>query len=428
MIEQPHVKWFFLQQFDTELDFTNRIRCSVYSVYACMMWSLYLFSPVFQRQGSEQSHDSLLIINCESGHLDGDLIACARYKVSDERARLSGMNRGLGSTHVLFVIHLPRQSASSSFIGFQGEPWISAHIDELRPRDRNNFDPICAMGRKISQLFLGRSLYLSRKKKLNEKVCSHQGNDIVSSMEAESSSIGEKGVLGFVSEQDTELGAANMQDDDDDDDDEEMATSTEKSDQESDSSELEEAGGTDGDLTVSKVELSVHEDEEEEEKGEEVEEGEGIELTLQEEEEAEEDAAWDERKSEESEEKAASQTSEGMQVDPSPSTLEEAGGADGELSVSMVELSLEEEGEGEGEGGERMDVADQTLQEEKDQEEDEDASWVHDIPPQYLRLHECIQAAVSRHQSSSSVKERATELVGILVDLIPINPKELSKA
>ena len=303
--------------------------------------------------------------------MDGDLIACARYKVSDERARLSGMNRGLGSTHVLFVIHLPRQSASSSFIGFQGEPWISAHIDELRPRDRNNFDPICAMGRKISQLFLGKSLYLSRKKKLNEKVCSHQEKDAVGSMEAESSSIGEKGVLGFVSEQDTELGAANMQDDDDDE--EEMATSTEKRSQESDSSE-------------------------------------------------------DEGMSSSFEEKAASQTSEGMQVDPSPSTLEEAGGADGELSVSMVELSLEEEGKGEGEGGERMDMADQTLQEEKDKEEDEDASWVHDIPPQYLRLHECIQAAVSRHQSSSSVKERATELVGILVDLIPRNPKELSKA
>ncbi len=72
-----------------------------------------------------QSH-SLLIIQCDSGHLNGDLIACARYRVSDIRGKQTDCR-----THVLFIVQLPRKVPSSSFVGFQGNPWICAHVDNL---------------------------------------------------------------------------------------------------------------------------------------------------------------------------------------------------------------------------------------------------------------------------------------------------------
>ena len=88
--------------------------------------------------------------------MDGDLIACARYRIYDERAK-SMMRGGVfkpgGSTHVLFVIYLPQQAVSSSFVGFQGDPWISTHIDDIRPR----YDTITlceAMKMPISHLFI----------------------------------------------------------------------------------------------------------------------------------------------------------------------------------------------------------------------------------------------------------------------------------
>ena len=58
-----------------------------------------------------------------------------------------------GSTHVLFVIHLPQQEIRSSFIGFQGDPWISSHIDDLR-RTSNDSDILNkAMTKTMSSLF-----------------------------------------------------------------------------------------------------------------------------------------------------------------------------------------------------------------------------------------------------------------------------------
>ncbi len=94
----------------------------------------------------------LVIIQCDSGHLNGDLIACARYRIYDLKARI---DEGL-TTHVLFVIHLPQQVASSSFVGFQGDPWISAHIDDLRPPSDNTVAPDKASTMSMGELFMGR--------------------------------------------------------------------------------------------------------------------------------------------------------------------------------------------------------------------------------------------------------------------------------
>ena len=92
----------------------------------------------------------MVIIQCDSGHANGDLIACARNRIYDVRSEKER------DTHVVFVIHLPHQAAnSSSFVGFQGDPWISVHIDDLRPTSDSTIMTYEAMGMAISQLFLG---------------------------------------------------------------------------------------------------------------------------------------------------------------------------------------------------------------------------------------------------------------------------------
>ena len=95
----------------------------------------------------------LVIIQCDSGHMIGDLIACARYRIYDLRAKADQDQ----VTHVLFIIHLPHHVASSSFVGFQGDPWISSHIDDLRQTTDNAVSADEAIGLTISELFLGRS-------------------------------------------------------------------------------------------------------------------------------------------------------------------------------------------------------------------------------------------------------------------------------
>ena len=85
--------------------------------------------------------------------MSGDLIACAKYRIYDKRAE-SGNKREVW-THILFIIHLPRQVVGSAFVGFQGDPWISTHIDDLRPARDSTIALHEAMNVSISQLFYG---------------------------------------------------------------------------------------------------------------------------------------------------------------------------------------------------------------------------------------------------------------------------------
>lgn len=109
-----------------------------------------IIRAVFQRKSKEEC---LIIIQCATGHLYGDLIACARYRVDDEREKAPVE---CGITHVLFVIHLPRQgrvngvTVGSSFVSFQGGKWLSAHVDD------HSESPISlqeALSTPISELF-----------------------------------------------------------------------------------------------------------------------------------------------------------------------------------------------------------------------------------------------------------------------------------
>lgn len=111
---------------------------------------MYACSPTFKREDGDVS-SKLAMIQCDSGHLNADLIACARYRIYDVKARPE--NKGI--THVVFIIHLTHHQEKSLFVGFQGDPWISVHIDDLRPTSECSITPHQAMGSSISQLFLG---------------------------------------------------------------------------------------------------------------------------------------------------------------------------------------------------------------------------------------------------------------------------------
>ena len=96
----------------------------LYISYIC------IYRSIFQRKSTD---DHLLIVQCDSGHQHIDLIACARYRVLDEAVHAVHLNR---TTHIVFIIGLPRISGGTVFVGFQGGKWESYHMDSLiSPKD-----------------------------------------------------------------------------------------------------------------------------------------------------------------------------------------------------------------------------------------------------------------------------------------------------
>ena len=105
------------------------------------------------------------------GYIADDLIACARNRVYDMRAKAARESKShknldpndehteaedvVFGTHVLFIVYLPVQTLHSSLVGFQGDPWISAHIDEIRPSSESILTLDIAQGVSISKHFYG---------------------------------------------------------------------------------------------------------------------------------------------------------------------------------------------------------------------------------------------------------------------------------
>ncbi len=124
-----------------------------------LLHMLLLGRPVFQMNPGDTGNH-LLIIQCDSGYVDSDLIACARYRIYDQRAKKNkkGITPGTeGVTHVLFIIHMPRYTATSSSVGYWGDPWISAHIDDMRNPSKANVMLFEALRSSISGMFLSTS-------------------------------------------------------------------------------------------------------------------------------------------------------------------------------------------------------------------------------------------------------------------------------
>ena len=106
----------------------------------------------------------MLIIQCDSGHLFGDLVACARYRIEDGREKAIRQKEktknisSQGLVHVILIVHLPRRVWSRhrkafSFVGFQGGSWVSAHIDDIHVTSDSGITLNDAMNASISQLF-----------------------------------------------------------------------------------------------------------------------------------------------------------------------------------------------------------------------------------------------------------------------------------
>ncbi len=120
---------------------------------------LFHFSPAFNHSNDTHPTDKLLIIQCDSGHLYGDLVACARYRIDDERERaLLQRKSDYGVTHVLFIVNLPRKESDTSrsgskMVGFQGGAWISAHIDDIRQPCKEELTLEEARSAPIHELF-----------------------------------------------------------------------------------------------------------------------------------------------------------------------------------------------------------------------------------------------------------------------------------
>lgn len=81
-----------------------------------------------------------MIIQCDSGHLNSDLLACAKYRIDDifHDVYTSYESDGYESSlknycHVLFTVLIPREHNHSSFVSFLGGDWICAHIDDFSP-------------------------------------------------------------------------------------------------------------------------------------------------------------------------------------------------------------------------------------------------------------------------------------------------------
>ena len=84
-------------------------------------------------------------MQCDSGHMNGELLACAKYRIdeilNEERLKLTisslspEREEPKGKFNLLFTIFIPRKhgNSKSSFVGYLGGKWTCAHIDEFFP-------------------------------------------------------------------------------------------------------------------------------------------------------------------------------------------------------------------------------------------------------------------------------------------------------
>ena len=72
---------------------------------------------------------------------------------------------------MLFIVHLPRRGDvhRSSFVGFQGGQWVSAHIDEIQASSEDALTLDEAFSASISDLFYNMDFVSRRSKKSSER-------------------------------------------------------------------------------------------------------------------------------------------------------------------------------------------------------------------------------------------------------------------
>ena len=83
-------------------------------------------------------------------------------------------------------MHLPRQidATNSSFVGFQGGSWISAHIDDIRPPLESDLTLDDAQNAPISQLFYNGQFMIDEEMEIEHStVIMKEDSDVIESEE-----------------------------------------------------------------------------------------------------------------------------------------------------------------------------------------------------------------------------------------------------
>ncbi|XP_029904896.1 E3 ubiquitin-protein ligase rnf213-alpha-like [Myripristis murdjan] len=124
------IKLLSLHQFDTEYSFLKKIREFLASTQA----------------------DKVLIIQTDydEGNHSRNILSSAKYSCINE---INKWAMDSTKTFVYFVTKLPRVEGGTSFVGFQGGPWRSVHIDDLRRSKEFVSDVHTLKNLRISQLF-----------------------------------------------------------------------------------------------------------------------------------------------------------------------------------------------------------------------------------------------------------------------------------
>ncbi|CAB4014178.1 Hypothetical predicted protein [Paramuricea clavata] len=104
----------------------------------------------------------LLLVQCDNGEANFNLIACCRYLVDDTRRRtLEDFDVFKKPIHIIFIIQLPKIAGGCQhFVGFQGGKWQSVHIDELLESNEQLPQIEQLVNRSVSDLF--QPAYLAR--------------------------------------------------------------------------------------------------------------------------------------------------------------------------------------------------------------------------------------------------------------------------
>ncbi|XP_029285155.1 E3 ubiquitin-protein ligase rnf213-alpha-like [Cottoperca gobio] len=131
VIQLDDIKLLSLQQFDTEYSFLKKIREFLGSAPA----------------------DKVLIIQTDydEDSYRRNILSSAKYSCTNEIKKWTTTDNT--KTFVYFVTKLPRIEGGTSYVGFQGGPWKSVHIDDLRRSNKFVSDVHSLKGLRISELF-----------------------------------------------------------------------------------------------------------------------------------------------------------------------------------------------------------------------------------------------------------------------------------
>ena len=106
--------------------------------------------------------DTYILVQCSSGHLNKDLISCARHKAIDELENFRGKEEWKEEyvakgrqVHAIFIVSLPKTPGGTTFAAFQGGRWLCVHLDDLRFPEATALTFMAAVTFPLSKLFSG---------------------------------------------------------------------------------------------------------------------------------------------------------------------------------------------------------------------------------------------------------------------------------